>query len=593
MSENNANHESDQENIELLKKVIKEIERKINAEWEKRLKEQKKKCSDLLKDLQKEMNKALEQAYEQIQKLHVKTIEQEDEIRALNQKITFLIEKIKELNASPLFLGLVIKVSQDRKTAIIVNSAGQPMKTNIANVRIRGQLKPGQEVILNQGFHIIDISNDNILTRGGIVRIKQILEDGARVLLDGGMNNNIVAYVDEKLRKKLKPGDAVIWDPQTNFVLKKIELEDELQDLELEKVPDITWKDIGGLNPQVEKIKQEFVWPVVYHEDFARYDLPPTKGGLLTGPPGCGKTLVGKAFANYMAKLVAEKLGKKDVKGYFSYIGGPELSSKWVGETERMLRELFKKAREKSKDGTPVVLFFDEIESFLRTRGSGISSDVKDDYVTQFNALMDGMTEINHVFVLGATNRPDMIDPAVMREGRLTLKLEINRPDKEGAKEIFRIYLKPNLPFHPNTLNGKTPEDIVEKMINKATEFIFAKNEATLFMEVTYHDATQEILYFADFISGAKIEEIVRRAKKNSILNKRKGRLEGISFKGLMGSIVDVYHESKYLIDVRALHQEFVFRPGKKPIAVKSLIEEKIIKKKRGEIKKEPDKRVI
>lgn len=477
--------------------------------------------------------------------------------------------------------------------AIIVNSSGQQMMVYIINDRIRDQLKSGQEVILNQNFHIIGISNDNILSSGSINKVDQVFEHGIRLIIQGRMSEKIIAYADESLRKNLKPGDSVLWDPQTNFVFEKIETEDELQKLELEKIPDVTWEDIGGLDDKIEEIKQQFVWPIVYPEDFARHELPPTKGGLFTGPPGCGKTLIGKALANYMAQLVAKKQGKKDIKGYFSYIGGPELSNKFVGETERMLRELFKKAKEKSKDGAPVILFFDEVESFLRTRGSGISSDVKDDYVTQFNALMGGMTDTNYVFVLGATNRPDMIDPAVMREGRLTLKLEINRPDKQGVKQIFRIYLKPTLPFHPNTLNGESPEIIVEKMINRAADFIFAKNEATEFMEVTYHDTTQETLYFADFISGAKIEEIVRRCKKNSIINKRKGKVEGISFKGLMDAIAEVYHESKYLIDVRALHQEFVFRPGKKPIEVKSLIEEKIIKKKKGDIKKKPRKTTV
>ena len=561
-----------QKEINAIQKLLKRIDDK----WKKSLQIEKEKHRQIVKELELSIAKAKDE----INLLEKKIATGNKIIFDLTLKLKTLQAKLKKAISPPLSFGSVIKVLEDNKVAII--SEGRSFVVNIVNEKL-GRLNPGQEVLLNSQFNIVDASN--ILSRGEVSRITQILDE-YRVIIEGPMNEKKIVYVSDKVREiGIKVGDVARWDASTNFIVEKITLQDELQ-LELEKVPDVTFDQIGGLGPKIEKIKQEFIWPIIYREEFRLHKCLPIKGGILFGPPGCGKTLIGKALANYMAKLLAKKLGRKDVKGYFSYIRGPELSSKWVGETERMIRELFKKAQKRGADGAPVVLFFDEIESFLRTRGSGISSDAKDDYVTQFNALIDGMEEMQYVLIIGATNRPDMIDPAVIREGRLELKLEINRPDKNGTKEIFSIYLTPDLPLHPK-YKKDCPKRVIEQMIDKATEYIFKKDKNTEFMEISYQDGTREILYFSDFISGAMIRSIVARIKTKSIIRKiQQGQERGILMEDVIRSIRELYQENKHLIDIQALKQEFIFRPGKKPIGVKSLIQDKITERERGKLEK-------
>ncbi|MDA2922470.1 AAA family ATPase [Patescibacteria group bacterium AH-259-L07] len=579
MSEDQDHTEKD-EKLAALEKLLDDIEKEIEERWIKTLKLEKERHTELLKDLQHKMDQKLQQADEQIIKLQETISEKDDQIARYKQIVTILRQKILDLAASPHYYGVVVKVHEKIKMATVVNSNGQPMRVNIVNDEILenlDMLKPGQEVLLNQNFHILEISNNNILARGVIVKIEQILEDGTRAILQGRMDEKLVVNIDSKLHGNLKPGDSALLDPATGFIFEKVEVEKEAQELLLAEIPDTNWKDIGGLDEQIETIQQELIWPITYKQEFDIHKQPAEKGILLKGPPGCGKTLFGKAIANYY-------------QGHFVYIGGPRLESKWVGETARMQREIFGLA-DKYK---PLVIFFDDAESFLATRGESPGQSHKKDNVTQFLVLMDGINKLDSVIVLAATNRPDLIDPAVLREGRLGLDIFINRPNTpQKARDIFRIYLTPNLPFHPNTLNGKDPEEVVEKMINKATDFIFTKNEATELIEVTDKDGTQETFYFSDFISGARIETIVRRAKMKSIINKIEGGQRGITTKGVMQSIKEIYYEKQGSITISALYQEFILRPGQIPVIIKPLIIEKKIEKERGEIKKEPDPTVI
>ena len=572
--------------------LISKAVKKVREKYKEILQKKDKAHADEIKEIKRVVANLLNEAKTKIDELERELGTQDNFVQQLKGQLQAAAQMIRMLKAAPWSLGRVIKVLQigQETKASMINAEGHALIVDIVHQELIPKLKAGQEVVLSQNLAIIGLSN--ILTKGEIAKVGQLL-DNERILLETRMDDKTIVYLSEELQKQgVKVGDSVRWDQYTKFALEKVEIEGELKELELEQVPDVTFEQIGGLGPKIAKIKKEFIWPIIYREVFEKYKCHPIKGGILTGPPGCGKTLIAKALANYMVKLLIDKMKQeginvdKDVKGYFCSIAGPQLSSKWVGETERMLRELFKKAREKGKEGRPVVIFFDEVESFLRTRGSGISSDVKDDYVTQFNTLLDGMTEMKNVLVLAATNRPDMVDPAVMREGRLDLKLEINRPDKEGTKDIFRIYLTSDIPLHPNYKDRK-PEEVVKEMINKATDLIFAKTKETEFMEVSYAGKPSEILYFSDFISGAMIKGIVDRTKSKAISREISKQGSGITEEDLLNSIREIYYENKHLVNVDSLKQEFVLRPGEIVTGIKSLIEEKVVKEKKGELKKE------
>lgn len=591
--------ELSQKEIKEVHQILEKIKAEIEAVWKKRLEDQRiyyqtkhQEMEKKYQDMEKALVNEIQKAEDKIRTLENKIREQNGIIDGLIDSLNKLKTAYRKLQQPPLAFARVLKLLPNERVAIIDNS-GQPMVVTYLP-EIANKLKPGQEVLIRHTMSgIIVVGISDILNKGDIGQVQEVIDE-YRVVLNTVADQKKVVYLSEKAKQNLQTGDLVRWDIYTNFVLEKVQLqsEKELQELELETVPNITFEQIGGLGPQLEKIKQEFVWPIIYRDEFSLHKCLPIKGGLLVGPPGCGKTLIAKALANYMAKLLAEKQGRKDVKGYFICVGGPQLSNKYVGETERRLRELFQKAKKQSESGFPVVIFFDEVESFLRIRGSGISSDAKDDYVTQFNVILDGMTDLGYVLVLAATNRPDMVDPAVMREGRLELKLEINRPDKEGTKEIFRIYLTPDLPLHPK-YQGQKPEEVVEKMINKVADYLFARNSETEFMEVTYHDGSKEMLYFDNFVSGAIIKGIVDRTKTKSIIRKINGQERGITEEDLLIAAQEIFIENKHLVDIHALYQEFVFRPGKTPVSVKSLIEEKLMNQKKGKLSKEKDRGII
>jgi proteasome-associated ATPase len=373
--------------------------------------------------------------------------------------------------------------------------------------------------------------------------------DDERALVVAHADEERVVQLSGPLRdEKLRVGDALMLEPRSGFVFEKIPRA-EVEELVLEEVPDIGYQDIGGLAAQIEQIRDAVELPFLHPDLFREHGLKPPKGILLYGPPGCGKTLIAKAVANSLAKKAAEIRGAKESKSYFLNVKGPELLNKYVGETERHIRLIFARAREKASEGTPVVVFFDEMDSLFRTRGSGVSSDVETTIVPQLLSEIDGVERLENVIVIGASNREDMIDPAILRPGRLDVKIKIQRPDAEAARDIFTKYLTPDLPLHVDDLheNGGSPEVAVAAMIDRTVERMYSETEENQFLEVTYANGDKEILYFKDFNSGAMIQNIVDRAKKMAIKDLLDTGQRGIRIDHLLTACVDEFKENEDL----------------------------------------------
>jgi len=384
---------------------------------------------------------------------------------------------------------------------------------------------------------------------GEVVSVKEILDDGERAIVVGRGDEERVAYIAGPVRAlRLRSGDSVLVDVRSNVVLERLP-RPEVEELALEEVPDIGYEDIGGLDRQIEEIQDAVELPFLYRELFGNYRLPAPKGILLYGPPGCGKTLIAKAVANSLAKKLEESSGRS-VKSYFLNVKGPELLNKYVGETERQIRLIFERAREKAEEGMPVIVFFDEMDSLFRTRGSGISSDMESTVVPQLLAEIDGVETLRNVIVIGASNREDLIDPAILRPGRLDVKIKIERPDASAARQIFARYLTSDLPIDKrevDELGGGDPGLAVAKMIDRTVERMYAAVDENRFLEVTYQNGEKEILYFKDFASGAMIENIVRRAKKLAIKREIAGDPAGIRLDDLLASIGQEFKEHEDL----------------------------------------------
>lgn len=426
-----------------------------------------------------------------------------------------LKEKVEQLSAPPNHYGIFLNENGDG--TIDIDMFGKKQRVNADPDIQTGQLQRGQEVMLNGAFNVV--GSRDFDCRGEVVKIKEIL-DQRRVLISLRADEERVVEVSERVKvSDLKFGDAVLLNRVSGILMEKLP-KYEIEDLMLEEVPDISFNEIGGQDEQIENIRDAIETPYLYPEEYKEFDLSPPKGILLYGPPGCGKTMMASAIANNLAKRIREKTGREDVKGYFINVKGPELLNKYVGETERKIREVFQKARDKSKEGVPVVIFFDEMDSLFRSRGMGISSDMESTVVPTFLAEIDGIEGLRDVIVIGASNRQDLLDPAVLRPGRLDIKIKVARPEtEEDARDIFSKYLRPDLPIAPETVAkyDNDPQQAIDHLIQTAVGEMYTATDDNKFIEVTYARGEREMLYFKDFISGAMIRNIVDRAKKSAI----------------------------------------------------------------------------
>jgi proteasome-associated ATPase len=456
-------------------------------------------------------------------------------LREAREHIATLRDEVDKLTQPPSPYGVVVGRNSDG--TVDITSSGRKMKVQVHPEIDVDLLDLGSEVVLNESFNVVSYRKPEIT--GEVVTIKDVLEDGIRAIVIGrGDEERICELADPVRGMRLRSGDHMRLDTRTNLLLERLP-RPEVEDLLLEEVPDITYSDIGGLDDQIEQIADAVELPFLYQELFAEHRLPAPKGILLYGPPGCGKTLIAKAVANSLARKVADKIGEGKGRSYFINIKGPELLNKYVGETERQIRLIFQRAREKSEEGWPVIVFFDEMDSMFRTRGTGVSSDMESTIVPQLLAEIDGVEGLRNVIVIGATNREDLIDPAILRPGRLDVKIKIERPNQQAAAQIFSQYLNDEIPI--------AEAETVPSMIAATVAEMYADTVANQFLEVTYQNGEREILLYKDFASGAMIENIVRRAKKLAIKRVISGGPKGVSTQDLLDSIRQEFKEHEDL----------------------------------------------
>src|SRR5437899_930556 len=500
----------------------------------------RKKLEDTPKDFMvienklREANRQLVQAFNQNEKL----------VNALyeaRQQITALKEEVDKLCAPPSTYGVYLSVNEDGTVNILAQ--GRKVKVNLHPALKVETLKPGQELVLNEGLNVVEAAGYEI--QGDVVILKELLEEGRAVVTLRADEDKVGIVADPLRAVKLEVGDHILMDGKSGYLLEKLP-KSEVEDLALEEVPDINYEDIGGLTTQIEAIKDAVELPYLYADHYREHQLTPPKGVLLYGPPGCGKTMIAKAVANNLAQKISERRGEK-VKGFFLNIKGPELLNKYVGETERKIREIFIKAKEKAADDVPVVVFFDEMDALFRTRGTGISSDVETTIVPQLLAEIDGVEGLRNVIVIGASNRQDLIEPAILRPGRLDVKVRVQRPDASSAVDIFNKYMTTELPIHDSEMRRSSGEAqaAVDRMIAVTVEEMYSLNEANRFLEVTYANGDKEVLYFKDFSSGAMIESVVRRAKKLALKRYIQTGEKGINLDDLLNAVREEVKENE------------------------------------------------
>jgi proteasome-associated ATPase len=474
-----------------------------------------------------------------------------------NEKLTFTLQQAKEhiaalreevdkLTQPPCAYGTFVAANDDR--TVDVFSGGRKMRVAVHPEIDVEEMRRGEEVVLNESLSVILHRKGD--ESGEIVTLKEVLEGGTRAIVYGRADEERVVELADSLQGvKIRAGDALLMEPRAQLLVEKLP-RPEVEELVLEEVPDITYADVGGLDEQIEAITDAVELPYLHRRLFSEYRLPAPKGILLYGPPGCGKTLIAKAVANSLAKKVAETTGNEKIRSYFLNIKGPELLNKYVGETERQIRLVFQRAREKADEGVPVIVFFDEMDSLFRTRGTGISSDIESTIVPQLLAEIDGVEALRDVIVIGASNREDLIDPAILRPGRLDVKIKIERPDETAAAQIFARYLTADLPIDGaelERLGGGDPEKTVRAMIEFTVEEMYRADDDNRFLEVTYQNGDKEVLFYRDFASGAMIENIVRRAKKNAIKRAIANEGNGVRTSDLLESIRREYKENEDL----------------------------------------------
>lgn len=426
--------------------------------------------------------------------------------------------------------------------SVDIFNAGRKMRVGISPLVNMNQLAVGQEVLLNEALLVV--AGLGYERAGELVTLKEMLGPDRALVLGRADEERVIRLAGPLLTEKLRVGDALSIDSRTGYALEKVP-RSEVENLVLEEVPDITYEDIGGLGPQIEQIRDAIELPFLHPDLYREHGLKAPKGILLYGPPGCGKTLIAKAVANSLAARAAERSGNIDLKSYFLNIKGPELLDKYVGETERHIRLIFSRAREKASDGSPVVVFFDEMDSLFRTRGTGISSDVETTIVPQLLSEIDGVERLDNVIVIGASNREDMIDPAILRPGRLDVKVKIQRPDAEAAADIFKKYITTDLPFHEDDLaeHDGDVQETVDAMIQRTVEAMYSTEKSNEYLEVTYANGDTEMLYFKDFNSGAVVQNVVDRAKKYAIKDLLTTQQKGLRIDHLLRAVVEEFRE--------------------------------------------------
>ena len=470
-------------------------------------------------------------------------------LREARDQVVALKEEVDRLAQPPSGYGVFLTAYDDG--TVDVFTGGRKLRVAVSpSVEVEA-LRRGQEVMLNEALNVVLAREFE--RAGDVVMLKEVLAGGDRALVIGHTDEERIVHLAETLaEERLRAGDSLLLEPRSGYVYEKIP-KSEVEELILEEVPDIDYADIGGLSAQIEQIRDAVELPFLHADLFREHELRPPKGILLYGPPGCGKTLIAKAVANSLAKKVAELSGQSDgaqaARSFFLNIKGPELLNKYVGETERHIRLVFQRAREKASEGTPVIVFFDEMDSIFRTRGSGVSSDVENTIVPQLLSEIDGVEGLENVIVIGASNREDMIDPAILRPGRLDVKIKIERPDAEAARDIFSKYVTTTLPIHADDLaeHGGSRPATIAAMIQRAVERMYTETEENRFLEVTYANGDKEVLYFKDFNSGAMIQNIVDRAKKMAIKDFLDQGQKGLRMQHLVSACLDEFRENEDL----------------------------------------------
>ncbi len=538
-------------------------------------------------DLRRKLNAAssddaeakLYDATRDLVKLHRRNRELTATLQEAREQLELLREKVEKLSAPPNNYGSYLNQNEDGTANI--NLLGKKMRVNLDPSIVVDDLHKGQEVIVNGAYNVVAVAPTDL--QGEVVKIKDILDETRALVTLRADEERVVEIAGGVADGSLKAGDSVLLNSQTGMLIDKLP-KVEADDLLLEEVPDVEYSKIGGLDAQIEQIRDAVELPYLYPEHFKEFDLSPPKGILLYGPPGCGKTLVAKAVANNIAQKARDLTGDENIRAFFINIKGPELLNKYVGETERKIREVFSRAREKAQEGMPVVIFFDEMDSLFRTRGLGISSDMESTLVPQFLAEIDGVEGLRNVIVIGASNRQDLLDPAVLRPGRLDVKIKIDRPDEAQARDIFSIYLTTDIPIADSVMNpGEDKAQAVARMISDAAEGMYAAEDDNRFLELTYSRGEREVLYFKDFSSGAMVMNIVARAKKHALKRVIDGGDKGLSADDLTRAIREEFKENEDLPNTKNPDEwaSISGRKGERIVNVKMLVQAEEQDKKR------------
>ncbi|MBT3270676.1 proteasome ATPase [Candidatus Poribacteria bacterium] len=540
-----------------------------------------------MSDLRRKLNAAssddaeakLYDATRDLVKLHRRNRELTATLQEAREQLELLREKVEKLSAPPNNYGAYLNQNDDGTANI--NLLGKKMRVNLDPSIDVDDLYKGQEVIVNGAYNVVSVAPTD--RQGEVVKVKDVLDETRALVTMRADEERVVEIAGALADGPLKSGDSVLLNSQTGMLIDKLP-KVEADDLLLEEVPDVEYSKIGGLDDQIEQIRDAVELPYLYPEHFKEFDLSPPKGILLYGPPGCGKTLIAKAVANSIALKARELSGDANIRAFFINIKGPELLNKYVGETERKIREVFSRAREKAQEGMPVVIFFDEMDSLFRTRGLGISSDMESTLVPQFLAEIDGVEDLRNVIVIGASNRQDLLDPAVLRPGRLDVKIKIGRPDQAEARSIFAIYLTADLPIAEAEIQAdEGKEEAVERLLDRAAEAMYSTEDENQFLELTYSRGEREVLYFKDFSSGAMVMNIVSRAKKYALKRLIDGGDKGLCMDDVTGAIRDEFKENEDLPNTKNPDEwaSISGRKGERIVNVKMLVQAEEEEKKR------------